>query len=149
MGLFGNGNKKEEAKQEESQEEDLMSYDDCSNDFKEADLDENNRCKDCAKKAVDEEKIQQEAVEKFGYKFAMSFRADAEGNQQDEKAVDKISKEDAKKLYEAAKEAIGAGKKYFEIPEMITLDDDDEESTFFPEYIFIGEVDRVYYESME
>lgn len=149
MGLFGNKKteeptpkKKVEVVEEEEMDE-LISCDDCGEDFKESMLDDDGLCKVCAKKKEEATTLKKDMC----YTFTVLFEADDDGDTEDDLAINGLCEADAKALYNNVKTALKNKEDYFELPDMQQYDFDNERiKKFYPEYVRIVNVRKAYYE---
>jgi hypothetical protein len=147
MSFFGKDKTKEEttvAEETTVTEEDMDNCANCEKEFKSSDLNDDSQCSDCAKLAEEEEKMKKENKAKLKYDFIIEYRADGDGNTEDNNENTKISKEDAEICYRNLKTALDSGKEFVEFPEMQSLNDDDEPSTIDKTCEYIGAVQRFY-----
>ena len=117
---------------------DLVACENCEKECKE--LNDDNLCGDCVK-------AEALKIEKFGYKLVMVYLDE----DLDDYEITRISRIDALSCYEIIKNGLFEGKDYIELPEMESMDEDDDEAISNPETMFIGNrsVSKVYYEKME
>lgn len=83
----------------------------------------------------------------YKYTFSVEFESNEDEDEPESIIIEGLCEADAKALYLNAKTALKNKEEYFELPEMKQYDSDAEAmSIFYPEYVHIVDVKKVYYE---